>query len=130
MELKDFGNAIHQVQSAILDEFEANPLTKTPPAPRDFAEMKATLLRVAEELILCGNVSEAIARLRQDQTGQLAAVLFLTTQMISAESHIAALKRAHASTLHEPTMLPFHAFCAYLIELSDGLEVVKRPVES
>lgn len=130
MELKDFGNAVHQVQSAILDEFETNPLTKTPPAPKDFPAMIAILRRVAEELILCGDVSEAIARLRQDQTGELAAVLFLTTDMLPPGCHITAIKRAHASTLHEPTVLPFHAFCAYLIELADGLEVVKLPPES
>ena len=127
MELKDFGNAVHQVQSAILDEFEANPLTKKPLAPKDFPAMKATLRRVAEELILCGDVTEAIARLRQDQTGELAAVLFLTTDLLPADCHVTAIKRAHASTLHEPTVLPFHAFCAYFVELSDGLEVVKRP---
>jgi hypothetical protein len=130
MDLRDFGSAVHQVQSAILDEFEATPLTKKPPAPRDFQEMKATLRHVAEELILCGDVSEAIARLRRDQTGELASVLFLTVTMLPPDSHVTAIKRAHASTLHEPTVLPFHAFCAYLIELADGLEVVNRPPES
>jgi hypothetical protein len=130
MELKDFGDAVNQVQSAILDEFEANPLTKTPPAPKDFQAMKATLRHVAEELILLGDVSEAIARLRQDQTGELASVLFLTTSMIPPDIHVAAVKLAHAKTLHEPTFLPFHAFCAYLIELADGLKLGPKPTES
>jgi hypothetical protein len=39
------------------------------------------------------------------------------------DGHKLAARRAFEETIHEPTILPLHAFCSYLIELCKGLEL-------
>jgi hypothetical protein len=118
----EFSQQISEVTHAILDQLGAEPPTTMPPVPKDWPELRATVRRVAEELILCADVKEGIALLRQDQ-GALQGVVILTTEMIPFSARKLAIQRAYAATSHEPSVLPFHAFCSFLIELCDGLEL-------
>jgi hypothetical protein len=74
---------------------------------------------------LCSHVDEAIALLRRDQARALN-VAWLTNLAISEDDSLLAMKRAYADMRHEPTVLPLHAFCAYLIELCNGLELKSK----
>src|SRR5207244_2405665 len=48
-------------------------------------------------------------------------VAWLTSEAKEQHSRLAT-SRAYVATSHEPTVLPLHAFCSYLIELCDLLE--------
>ena len=122
VDLKEFSDQIFAVQHAILDQLFEYPLQSQPPAPKDWPELRSIVRKLAEDLMLCADVNEAIARLRQDQATALD-VVWLTNYAVSEDDSLLAIKRAHADTLHEPTILPLHAFCSYLIELCDGLEL-------
>ena|SRR2546430_10107941 len=120
MQFRDFLNEISVIRQAILDEIREHPLTESTSAPGGLNEVRAIVRRAAEDLILCADVKEAIARLRQDPKALLAVEAL--TSYAPDEDDMLAIRRAHAATLHDPSELPFHAFCSYLIELCDLCE--------
>lgn len=123
MRLRDFSKQIFAIEQAIHREISEHPLTTQPRAPKDWNELRSTVRRAAEDLILCADVDEAISRLRQDPEAW-SAVAWLTIEApVSQDDHRLAARRAFEATIHEPTVLPFHAFCSYLIELCNGLEI-------
>lgn len=120
MKLDDFADQVFAVSIAIQAEFRANPFLKSLAQPEDLRGVQAAVQKVASSLILCADVNEAITRLKQDQSAALAA---LRLTILATDQHSSlAIERAYAATPHEPTVLPLHAFCSYLIELSDMLE--------
>jgi len=121
VELNQFADQVFGVAEAIRKEFSERPFPEGIRVPKDWPSLRATVRNLAADLILCADVDEAIAQLRQDQSGALAAV-WLTSQVQEQDSGL-AIERAYAATAHEPTVLPLHAFCSYLIELCDGLEL-------
>jgi len=83
----------------------------------------AGVRRAAEELMLCTDVDEAIARPRQDPEALLCVECLTNRGPIERNAYVSAARRAFEETIHEPTALPFHCFCSYLIELCNGLEI-------
>jgi hypothetical protein len=126
MTFKDFADQIIAVGDAIHDQLDEHPLTKElRHPPKDWRALRESVRSVAEDLILCADVDEAIAQLRQDQSRALN-VIWLTNLAISEDDSLLAMKRAYEDTRHVPTILPLHAFCAYLIELCEGLELKRK----
>ena len=105
----------------MLDQLDQYPATKELLPPKDWNALRESVRSVAEDLILCADVNEAIALLRRDQARALN-VAWLTNLAISEDDSILAMKRAFEATAHAPTALPLHGFAAYLIELCEGLE--------
>jgi hypothetical protein len=120
MELRDFANEISVVGHEIVDQLSEHRPTKPLQVPKDWRELLSIVRSAAENLILCVDVKEAIARLRRDPKA-LQAVLFLTSHVTEGDTML-AIRRAHAGTVHTPSALPFHAYCSYLIELCKLLE--------
>ena len=120
MQFCDFEEQIFSIDRAIHREISERPLTRQARAAKDLIELRLIVRRAAEDLILCADVKEAIARLRQDPKALLAVEAL--TSYAPDEDDMLAIRRAHAATLHDPSELPFHAFCSYLIELCDLCE--------
>jgi len=95
---------------------------KEVPVPKDLTGLLTIVRRVAEDLILCASVDEAMSLLRRDHEGALS--FWALTNLISDSHHMIAIRRAYASTPHPTTILPCAAFSAVLIELCNGLELV------
>jgi hypothetical protein len=123
VQFSDFSREIFDIGKAIQDELAQRPLTEPQPAPQDLKELLSIVRRAAEDLMLCSDVDEAIGRLRRDPKALLAVEWLTNDAAILADDYKLAARRAYEATLHEPTALPFHAFCSYLIELCDGLEL-------
>jgi hypothetical protein len=125
MTFKQFSAQIVAVGHALLDQLDQYPATKELSPPKDWNALRKSVRSVAEDLILCVDVDEAIALLRQDQARALS-VVWLTNLAISEDDSLLAMRRAFEATPHAPTALPLHGFAAYLIELCDGLEVKRK----
>jgi len=121
MKFEDFAAQIVAVGHAIHDQLDQYPPTKELQPPKDWNALRESVRSVAEDLILCSDVDEAIVQLKRDQARALN-VAWLTNLAISEDDSLLAMRRAYEDTRHVPTILPLHAFCAYLIELCDGLE--------
>jgi hypothetical protein len=76
---EDFAAQIFAISEAIQEEQRAHPANEELPPPRDLNELRSIVRRVAEDLILCADVDEAISRLRQDPAA-LRAVEWLTNK--------------------------------------------------
>jgi hypothetical protein len=122
MTLVEFQKEVFSVLNAFLDDLSANPPTETIPAPRDWPHLRSIIRAVAEDLILCADVPAAIAKLRGDRSA-LVAVIGLTTELISEDDALLAVKRAYASMSDDTPLLPAHPFAAYLLQLCDDLEL-------
>jgi len=123
VEFGDFSREIFEISKAIQDELARHPLTGSQAAPQDLKQLLAIVRRAAEELMLCTDVDEAIARLRQDPEALLCVECLTNRGPIERNAYVSAARRAFEETIHEPTALPFHCFCSYLIELCNGLEI-------
>ena len=122
MTLKKFEKQVLAVCVELLNKIgEFPPDQNTPPPPKDDATLLKTVRGVAEDLILCSTLDEAISLLQQDQV-KAVSVAVLIGSMVKPKDSALAIKLAHASTLHEPSILPLHAFCAYLIEICNRSE--------
>ena len=121
MKFEDFAAQIVAVGHAIHDQLDQYPPTKELQPPKDWNALRESVRSVAEDLILCSDVNSAMSLLRRDQARALG-VVWLTNLAISEDDSLLAMRRAYEDTRHVPTILPLHAFCAYLIELCDGLE--------
>jgi hypothetical protein len=119
----EFVQQISVVENAIIDSLEANPPKSELRAPKDWPALRATVRAFAEDLILSDDVKKAIDRLKQDHA-TLLGVLWLTSEAIPFESRKIATKRAFAEAPVDMSTLPCYAFCSFLIELCDGLELV------
>ncbi len=128
MELKEF---VHQVASgarALLDEYNDHPLAQSHYPPKDLRRTLSNGRRVAEEIILLTDVDEARSHLQQDPEA-LRDVLLLTSDFPFEDQKL-AVDSAYEAMRHEPTILPFFAYCSYLIELCNALERGLQPPES
>jgi hypothetical protein len=125
MQLCDFEEEIFSMDQAIHREISKYPLpTRTPP-PKDWGKLRATVRRVAENLILCRVVDHAIARLRQDPEAWSTIVALTVEAPLSRDDHRLAGRRAFEATPRKPSGLPFYPFCFYLIELCDLLRLTQ-----
>ena len=125
MKFEDFAAQIVAVGHAIHDQLDQYPPTKELQPPKDWNALRESVRSVAEDLILCSDVDEAIVQLKRDQARALG-VVWLTNLAISEHDSRFAMKHAYADTRHEPTILPLHAFCTCLIELCNGLELKSK----
>jgi hypothetical protein len=125
MTFEDFASQTVSVGHAIHDQLDQFPPTRELEPPKDWNALRESVRSVAEDLILCSDADSAIRLLRQDQAKALN-VAWLTNLAISEDDSLLAMKRAYAGTRHEPTILPLHAFCTYLIELCNGLELKSK----
>jgi len=125
MQFRDFHNQIYAVISAIQDSLESHPPTQAMAAPADWKHLKSIVRNVAEDLMLSSNVDTAISKLRENQA-TLLAVVWLASEP-PMEDLALAERRAHESAPDDISFLPFYPFCSYLIELCDGLEIVRLP---
>ena len=129
MTLHEFQAQVFSVLHSFLDDLAAHPATKEVPAPKDWEHLRSIVRGVAEDLILCVSVPDAIATIRGDHSALLGVVM-LTTELISEDDTVLAIRRAYASTPHDTPLLPAHPFAAYLLQLCSDLELVqKQPKE-
>jgi hypothetical protein len=125
MTFEDFADQIVLVGHAIHDQLDQFPPTRELEPPKDWNALRESVRSVTEDLILCSDVDEAIALLRRGHARELN-IMWLTNLAISEDDSLLAMKRAYADMRHEPTVLPLHAFCTYLIELCNGLELKSK----
>jgi hypothetical protein len=128
MEFCDFEQQIFSIDQAIHDEISKHHLKRQPRVPQDLNELRATVRRAAEGLILRRNVDEAMSRLRQDPEACTAIMALTIEAPLSRDDHRLAGRRAFAAMPHEPNGLPFYPFCSYLIELCNMLEYAQSPM--
>jgi len=118
MTLVEFSRQIFAVISAIQDSLEQFPLDKDIPAPANWSEIQSILQRVAEDLMICASVTDAVAKLRQDQ-GTLLVVgyvaIWLEDSLLKS-----TIQRAYAETPEASWNLPGQPFAAYLLEICKG----------
>jgi len=124
MQLRDFEEQIFSVDQAIHREFSKYPPTSQPGVLKDLKQLRGMVRRVAEDLILCTDVDEAIRRLPQDPEAWLALAALTIEAPLSRHDHRLAGRRAFEATPREPGTLPF-PFCSYLLELCNALELAQ-----
>jgi hypothetical protein len=125
MQLGDFEAQIFAIDRAIHREISKRPLPAQPPAPKNLGKLRAIVRHAAEDLILCGDVDQAIKRLRENPQAWSAIVALTVEAPLSREDHRLAGRRAFEATPRDPDGLPFYPFCFYLIELCDILQVTR-----
>src|SRR6266478_6078982 len=127
MQFGDFEEHIFSIDRAIHHEIPKDPPAPEIPAPRNLTELRATLRRAAEDLILCTDVDQGIRRLR-GQAEAWSAIKALTIEApLSRDDHRSAARRAFEATPGEPSSLPFYPYCSYLLELCNRLELARSP---
>jgi hypothetical protein len=121
MQFNDFEKQIFSIDQAIHREFSKRPLAVTEPRPsKDLADLRATVRRAAEYLILCADLDMAISRLRQDSEARSAVRALTIEAPLSRDDHRSAARRAFEATPREPSALPFYPYCSYLLELCNA----------
>lgn len=127
MELSEFRGRIFDVLIRIHETCDANPSVRQQALPQDLRELLSIVRTAASGLILCASVDEAIDRLKQDQL-KLGAVEYVSNWALADDRESeSAIRLAHAKETQDTPALPCFAFCAYLIELCDGLKPGKGP---
>ena len=123
MQFGHFEEQIFSIDRAIHREMPKDPRTPETPAPKDLTELRATLRRAMESLILCSDLDQGIRRLRR-QAEAWSAIKALTIEApLSRDDHRSAARRAFEATPREPNSLPLYSYCSYLLELCNGLEL-------
>lgn len=118
-----FQQQAFSVLHALQDDLENHPLTEEIRAQKDWPALRASVRGVAEDLMLCTTIDEAIAKLRQDRAAALG-VLWLVGQ-VSNDDSILAMKRAYSSMSQDTTPLLLYPFAAFLIQMCDDLELTQ-----
>jgi hypothetical protein len=126
MELSEFRGRVFDALIRIHEVCDANPSVRQQALPQDARELLSIVRTPASELILCASVDEAINRLKQDQL-KLGAVEYVSSEALSDPEIESAMLLAYAKETQDTPSLPCFAFCAYLIELCDGLKPGKGP---
>jgi hypothetical protein len=126
MQFGEFEEQIFSIDRAIHREMPQPPVMPETPAPKDLRELRATLRQAVEGLILCADLDQGIRRLRC-QAEAWSAIKALTIEApLSRDDHRSAARRAFEATPREPNSLPFYAYCSYLLELCNGLELAQH----
>ena len=125
VDFREFHNRIFAALHAIVAHEESNPLTAAIPAQKDLPTLLASVRTVAEEMALCKTLETTIATLRADRAALLG-TLWLTTHL-SGQDVVLAARRAYAASPQDSSALPGYPVAAFLIELCEGLGLVKRP---
>jgi hypothetical protein len=126
MQFNDFEKQIFSIDQAIHRETSKRLLAVTKPSPpKDLADLRATVRRAAEDLILCADVDMAISRLRQDSESWSAVMALTIEAPLSRDDHRSAARRAFEATPRGPSALPFYPYCSYLLELCNALELAE-----
>lgn len=124
MDFQSFQSQAFSVVSAIEDSLVSNPpRSELGAPPADWPALRSIVRAFADELMLCPSVDRAIARLRGDQS-LLLSVVWLAIDIDDA-SILEAMGRAYVALGDDAPGLPCRPFAAYLIELCDGLELVR-----
>jgi hypothetical protein len=126
MQFGDFEEQIFSIDRAIHREMPKAPVMPEIPAPKDLTELRATLRRAVEGLILCNDLDQGVSRLRR-QAEAWSAIKTLTLEApLSRDDHRSAARRAFEATPRKPNSLPFYPYCSYLLELCNGLELARH----
>src|SRR5690242_13902993 len=126
MQFGEFEEQIFLIDRAIHREMRKDLALPETLAPMNLNELRNTLRRAVEGLILCTDVDQGITRLR-GQAEACSAIKALTIEApFSRDDHRSAARRAFEATPREPNSLPFYAYCSYLLELCNGLELAEQ----
>jgi hypothetical protein len=126
MHFGEFEEQVFLVDKAIHREIPQDPPTRETPAPRDLNELRATVRRAAEDLILCTDLDEGISRLRRHAEAYSAIKALTIEAPLSRDDHRSAARRAFEATPGDPKALPFYPYCSYVLELCNGLELAEH----
>ena len=127
MQFNDFEKQIFSTDQAIHREISKHPLAVTEPRPpKDLADLRATVRRATEDLILWADVAVAIRRLRQDSEARSAIRALTIEAPLSRDDQRSAARRAFEATPRGPSALPFYPYCSYLLELCNALELAEH----
>lgn len=91
--------------------------------PQSWPETQPILRSVAEDLMLCVDVNEAIARLKRDPKAAL--VVVCVSKSLAPENSRKLTRRAIVKMPADFSTLPCLPLAAFLIELCDSLETTK-----
>jgi hypothetical protein len=115
MTYAEFSRQFFVVLNAILDSIEKSPVTPTS-VPKNWPDAQVALRRVAEDLMLCVDVKQAVEKLRSEQPIMQFAVV-VATEMEDLDL-LSTMERAYASTSTPTAALPGQSFAAFLLEVS------------
>ena len=124
MQFNEFEEQIFSIDKAIQRGLPQVPSIREA-LPRDLSELRASVRRAAEDLILCNEVDEGISRLRRDAEASSAIKVLTIEAPLSRDDHRSAARRTFEATPGDAKVLPFYSYCSYLLELCNGLELAE-----
>jgi hypothetical protein len=124
MTYPEFSRLVFAVWNAIQDSLAQFPATSAEGVPADWNETKSRLIAVAEELMICPDVENAVAGLQRDKV-----IMIIVQDLLGRADDadfLTLMQRAYetAPTLSEN--FPGQPFAVFLIEFANTMQPIRR----